>query len=326
MATHSSPSVESLRHRSERSRAELKNTIGELSQALSDTTDELKATLSPHNLKKEARAYAREKQANVVHALRANVTSHPLEAMAIGALATYPLLGLLRKIPVPVALIGAGLLLARNRNGSPRIRAQSEGRLEHTDETAEAEALGERLRSGLEETQESVASAGAKAKKTVTGMATFAVSGLQSTAQDLAAQAAKAGGTSRDAIAALVNNPLLAGGVAMAVGGFIAASIPAFRIEERVLGMGGEAVKDTVRNAADGIVRGAKAEAANVADSVSAAAREAGLTPEALDETVDAVADKAASVVDRGVDAAIGGKPAQQETEGPSDGEKNATL
>jgi hypothetical protein len=328
METPSSPSVASLRHRSERSRAELKNTIGDLSQALTDTTDELKTTLSSHNLKQEVRAYAREKQAKVIQAMQRNVTNHPLEALAIGALATYPFLGLLRKVPVPLALIGAGLLFARNRKESTEeMRARWTGRPGDTDEITDAEGLGERLRSGLAETQDSVASAGAKARETIADMATSAVSGIQSTAQDLTAQTGKAGGHSRDAILNLVHrNPLMAGGLAMAIGGFIAASIPAFRVEERVLGKGSEVVKDTVRKAADGVVRGAKAEAAKVAENISAAARETGLTPGALDQTVDAVTDKVAAVVDRGVNAAVSAESARQQTEDSSDGDGNAKL
>jgi hypothetical protein len=70
-----------------------------------------------------------------------------------------------------------------------------------------------------------------------------------------------------------------------------------------------------------------KAEAARVAENVSAAAHEAGLTAEALDETVDAVADKVAAVVDRGVSAAIGGEPAREEkTKDPTDGDGNARF
>ena len=79
MAPHSSQPIESLRHRSEQSRAELKETISQLSQTLSDTTDELKTTLSSHQVKAEVRAYAKRKQTNVIHALTENVTTHPLQ-------------------------------------------------------------------------------------------------------------------------------------------------------------------------------------------------------------------------------------------------------
>jgi hypothetical protein len=322
MEPHPSPSIESLRNRSEQSRAQLKETISQFSQTLSDTTDELKTNLSPHHLKEEVRAYANEKKANAVQALRDNVANHPLEVLAIGAVLTYPLLGIFRKVPVPLALIGAGLLLSRNRDRSTVEKpAESKG-LENGGETTNGEGLGGRLRTGLDEGQASVVSAGTKTAEAVADMATSAISGVQSTTEDIAARAAKVGKDSKDALAGMVHsNPLLLGGVAIAIGGFIAASIPAFRIEERVLGKGGEALKDTVRKAADGAIAGAKAEATKVADNISAAARETGLTPEALDETVDTVADKIASVVDRGVNAAIGANPKRQ-TEDTRDGDE----
>jgi hypothetical protein len=322
-----SASIELLRHRSERSRAQLKQTIGEFSQSLSDTTDELKTTLSPQHLKQEARAYANKKQASLVQAVREKVTNHPLEALAIGAVAAYPLLGVFRRIPMPLALIGAGLLMSRNRNKSAGEEPPHIRRPENGGETAGKEGLRERLHSGLEDAQEQVASVGAKTAETVADMTASAVSGVQATTQDIAARAVKVSAGSRDALASLIDrNPLVAGGVAMAIGGFIAASIPASRIEERVLGKGSEVLKGTARTAADAVVRGAKAEAAKVADNVSEAARETGLTPEALDETVDALADKVASVVDRGVDAAIGAKPRKPVSERTIDGDDNATL
>src|SRR4051812_39493285 len=118
MDPYPSPSIQSLRHRSEQSRARLKETISQFSQALSDTTNELKATLSPYNLKEEVRTYAKKKRVDAVQALKENVTNHPLEALVIGGAVTYPLLSVFRKAPIPLALMGAGLLLSLSRNRS----------------------------------------------------------------------------------------------------------------------------------------------------------------------------------------------------------------
>src|SRR4029079_13463744 len=54
-------SIEFLRQKSEQRRAELKETISQLSQTLSDTSDEIKTTFSPRHLTQEARAYAKER-------------------------------------------------------------------------------------------------------------------------------------------------------------------------------------------------------------------------------------------------------------------------
>jgi ElaB/YqjD/DUF883 family membrane-anchored ribosome-binding protein len=328
MAPHPSPSVDSLRHRSEQSRAELKKTIGQLGEALSDTTDELKTTFSADHLKDEVRAYARRKQTNVVDALKRNVSDHPLQALAIGAAVAYPLLGIFRKVPIPLALIGAGLLLSRNRTSSNgHGAAPEEGQPENMGAATAEEGFADKLQSGIADVKGSVAAAGAKATDTISGLATSTVSRVQSATQDISARAGKASEQSRDAIVGLVDrNPLLVGGVAVAIGGFIAASIPASRLEDSVFGKGSDAVKATVGKAAEEAIKGAKAEAAGFADNISAAARDEGLTPEALDETVDAVTEKVASVVDRGVDAAIGANPREHEIEDIGNGDQNAKF
>lgn len=325
MDSSSSSSVESLRRKAESSRAQLKETIGQFNQALSETSDDIKTTFSPEHLKEEARSYARRKQASLVHSVRESVTNHPLEAVAIGAVAAYPLFGLLRKVPVPLALIGAGLVLARKGNGAstslPTDVAEAEG------QEGREEGVGEKLRAGLKEAQDKIASKGAGAAESLAGMASSAVAGAQTKAQDVAAGTTKAARDAGDNLASLVGrNPLLVGGVALAVGGFIAASLPASRIEQSALRKGGDVLKDTARKAADGAVRGARAEATKFVDNISVAARSAGLTPEALDQAVDNVVDKVASVADRAVDAALGGNASKTETVRARDGDENARL
>lgn len=321
-----SNSIDALRAISELRRAELKETISELTQTLSDTTDEIKTTLSPRYLKDEASAYAREKGTKAVEAVRENIASHPLQALAIGALAGYPLLGLVRKVPVPMVLIGAGLLLfpstatpAANESAQPMERPDGSS-------PDEGEGLSEAMHSAFHGTRRSAAKAGTRAKEAFAAGAASAVSGAKSTAADATAQVAKASGETRDALARLIDrNPLLVAGAGMVVGGFIAASVPSSRIEEDVLNKTGGALKGAGRNAAAEVVKGAKVQAAEIAEDISAAVRDEGLTPEALDEAVSDVTEKVASVVDRAVDAAIGAEPADRKPE-DSDGDHNARL
>jgi hypothetical protein len=326
MQSQPSPSVESLRHRSEQSRARLKETISQFNQAVSETSDELKTTLSPDHLKQEVRAYAKQKQTSVARALRTNMTNHPLEALALGAVVAYPLLGVVKRIPIPLVLVGAGLFLSRMGKGSNSEKAAPSGGV-FQFATNDEGGSDDKFRSGLKDMPGSLASAGAKAAEALTDMATAAVSDVQSKTGEIAAHATKMSKDSRDTLTNVVQrNPLLAGGAAMALGGFIAASIPSFRIEERVLGRGSEALKDAARQAADGVVRGAKAEAVKVADNVTGAARDAGLKAEAFGQTVDALTEKVAAVVDRGVDAAIGAETQKAGTDDTSDGGQNAKL
>jgi len=299
-----SSSVDSLRLQAEQSRAQLTETANQLNRAIAETGEDIKSTLSPAHLKDEARAYARNKQASIVHAVREKVTNHPLEALAIGALAAYPLIGVIKKVPIPLALIGAGLVLARKGNGTSTAPSTD---LPDDDPTSRTNGPGEKLRAGIADARETIASAGANAAESMTQMANSAVSGVQAKAEALAASTTQKAKEAKDSLASVVDgNPLLVGGVALAIGGFIAAALPASQIEEQVLGKGSEALKDTARKAADGAIRGARQEASKFADTISNAARDAGLTEEALDQTVDKVTDKVAAVADRAVDAAMG--------------------
>jgi hypothetical protein len=253
--------------------------------------------------------------------------------MAIGAAAAYPLLGLVRRVPVPLALIGAGLLLSRKGGTSGEYRSpQSNGEYRSTQSNGEyasaslnnggeslnggGESLGDTVRSRLEDAQSTVADAGAKVKD----MAAAA-------AADAAARASRMSGQAGDALAGVLQrNPILVGGVAMAVGGLIAASLPVSRAEEQAVSEAGAALKRSGRRMAAEAIKGAKARAARVAEAMSAAAREEGLTPEDLDQAVDGTADKLGSVAGRAVDAALGIEPVEQWGEDSNDGDNNARF
>jgi hypothetical protein len=237
--------------------------------------------------------------------------------MAIGAAAAYPLLRLARKVPVPLALIGAGLFLARNGTASTE---QSSGHptngLDSEGSSNGGASFGDTVRSRLEDAQSSVADAGTKVKD----MAAGAVA-------DAAARASRMGNQAGDAIAGLLNRtPILIGGVAVAVGGLIAASLPPSRMEEEAVGEAGAALRRTGRKMAAEAIKTAKARVAKVAGDMAAAAREEGLTPAELDKAVDTTADKVGSVAGRAVDAALGTEPDDELGENSNDGDRNARF
>jgi hypothetical protein len=323
MAHHYSHTVEDLRRESERSRAELRRTIDELGKTLSETTEEIKTKVSPDYLRREARSYAREKSASIVRDLKESAQSNPLQALAIGAGLAYPLLGLVKNIPVPLALIGAGIILSRNRGTSPSARPADQSR--YVGGNGSGDGNG-RISAAVEEGKPGDTLTG-KAAEAISSGARTAIESTGAAAQQISARATKVAEESRNAFAGMIDsNPLLIGGIAMAIGGFVAASLPVSRIEEDALATGRETLKGTVRKAAAGVVSGAKAQAAEIAENVSAAARERGLSPEALDEAVDTLSEKVASVADRAIDAALAPEPLEQNTEDRSDGDQNARI
>ena len=108
-------SVEELREESERSRDALASTVGELRDTVGNTAAELKTIISPAHIKKEIRNYVREERESMVQSIQRQAKDNPLRMAAVGAAVAYPVWSLLRAIPTPLLLIGAGLFLTSKR-------------------------------------------------------------------------------------------------------------------------------------------------------------------------------------------------------------------
>ena len=108
-------SVEELRRRSDQTRAELTATIQGLKNKVGDTASDLKAAISPANIKHEIKTYVRDQGESIVQSAQRKIQDNPLQALAIGAAVAYPAWGLLRAIPAPLLMIGAGLWLTSSR-------------------------------------------------------------------------------------------------------------------------------------------------------------------------------------------------------------------
>jgi ElaB/YqjD/DUF883 family membrane-anchored ribosome-binding protein len=109
------PTVEELREESERSREALACTVGELRDTVGNTAAELKTIISPAHIKKEIRNYVRAERESMVQSIQRRAQDNPLQMAAVGAAVAYPVWSLLRAIPTPLLLIGAGLFLTSKR-------------------------------------------------------------------------------------------------------------------------------------------------------------------------------------------------------------------
>src|SRR5262249_28154409 len=99
-------SIAELRLESERAREQLSLSILRLRGQVGATVAEIKEKASPDHLKKEARDYARERRDTLYESVERNVRQNPLRAAAIGAAVAYPLVSLVRAIPLPALAIG----------------------------------------------------------------------------------------------------------------------------------------------------------------------------------------------------------------------------
>lgn len=113
------PTLAELKNNSERSRADLALTASKLRIKATDTTADLKERLSVPHIKQEIKGHIRESSDNMVRSLKQRAMDNPLQALAVGAAVAYPVWGLVRRIPVPLALVAGGFWLAqKSRQGS----------------------------------------------------------------------------------------------------------------------------------------------------------------------------------------------------------------
>lgn len=130
--------VEELREESERARDALATTVGELRERVGQSAMELKTIVSPEHIKKEIRNYVSDERKSVVRSVRQRAKDNPLQMAAIGAAIAYPGWSLLRAIPTPLLLIGAGLFLTskRGQQSTKDITAKVEDAVQQGTEKA----------------------------------------------------------------------------------------------------------------------------------------------------------------------------------------------
>jgi hypothetical protein len=333
-------SVEELREESERNREALATTVGELRERVGDTATELKTMVSPSHIKQEIRDYVRQERESIVQSLQRKAKENPLQMAAIGAAVAVPALGLLRAVPAPLWLIGAGLFLTskRGRQTARDVRAKVEVAVQEGTEKVSDLAVSIRsdledriagARYGVEEAGDGVGStvgavtdkarsafssardavadatddARTKAKAATDGIGRTAAQKAQSMKDGAVDMAA----SSRSAIAGFVNdNALLVAGIGAAVGAFIAASIPPSEAENRLFGAGSESLKNKAREAAAQGIERAGGLAAEAAGAAAAAAAREGLDASGVQGALGKVADSVRAVADRGLNTALG--------------------
>jgi hypothetical protein len=106
-------SLNQLKHDAAKNRANLTRSVDELKSKVSTTVDDIRERISPDSIKAAAGDYFRSRGEELVDKAREN----PLQAAAIGLGLAYPVMGVLRAIPAPVLMIGAGLFLMGSKSG-----------------------------------------------------------------------------------------------------------------------------------------------------------------------------------------------------------------
>jgi gas vesicle protein len=287
-----SRSVEELRRESERSRAELATTVGDLKERLSDTAEDIRHKVSPQHIKSEVSDYFTQKAQGWVGALKQQAMDNPMQAIAAGTAVAVPMLRLVRGFPLPLLMIGAGLALtsktARDRAAAAAAPALDRGK-ELLDTAADrADAFRSKSKDAISSVQSQATGLAADAQEAVTGVAddlrdraaeaTSSVtdkfwSGVEA-AKDTVERARSA---AKDAAAsappkarqAIGENAALVAGLGIAIGGIIAAALPKTSAEAKVTGPASDSLR---RAAGEAVQSGFDAASDRTRSAASAAA------------------------------------------------------
>jgi hypothetical protein len=301
LAQNTTRSLHDIKRDAERTRAELADTVDQLRASVSGARDRL----APDALKAELSERARERVGQLMETARRN----PAQTAAIGALVAWPTLAIARAIPLPIALIGAGLFLTGTSKGREITKgaadrasdfADEAGRRAHDLRDASSDAMGavaDRVAEAATRVAETAKStAGDVAGKAEPAMdiardtgadlaqaATRAASAVADNAADIGAHAAERGRAAIDAARAssqsLVDwakdNPLLIGGLGLLAGGFLASALPATAAERTVAGAVGVGVRTGLKAAAAQGLANAAGAAVRAASTASQPAERA---------------------------------------------------
>ena len=296
-------------------RAHLTGTVEELRSQLTDTANHVREAVSPSTIKRQVTEYVRESGDNLLHSLQRRVRENPLQAVAVGAGLAYPLFNLMRAIPAPLLLIGAGLALSR----STAVReATDQAMTQARDTFADATDSARRTLHDMRDAAGSALERGSE-------FASSVADGISNTARDAAASIKGSADASRqtgsesfnaagEKISTLASqtkqtlnsaydqNPLLIAGIGLAVGALIASSLPSTQVENRVFGDTSEKLR---RRAADAAAQGLET-AKELANTVVEAAAKRDFRPKVWPPRPMGSHKKVRAVAERGVKAALG--------------------
>jgi ElaB/YqjD/DUF883 family membrane-anchored ribosome-binding protein len=328
------PSVAQLRRQAERSRTELTGTVEELRTQVADTATHLKEAVAPATIKRQVSEYVRQSSENMMQTIQRRARENPLQAVAIGAGLAYPVFNLMRAIPAPLLLIGAGLALSR----STAVQQATNQAFEQVrDNVAEAtDAARSRFHdardaagSALERASDAITSAKDRIADTLSsasGKAGDAAGEAFDSGQDSLSQlgsgAADIVSRTKDMVTDTYNqSPLLIAGLGLVVGALIASSLPTTSTENRMFGDSAERLR---RRASEAATEGLEAAKDAASDLVEAAGQQ-GLSPQGLSSAAGQMTQKVRSVAERAVETALGDAPTQPRAGASSQASGGAT-
>jgi hypothetical protein len=312
MAQSGERSLQQIRQETERSRTALVDTVAQLRSSVAETSRDIRERVRPANIKSEMTSYVRSQGGQWLDAAREN----PLQAVAIGSALAYPVLRLVRMVPLPILMIGAGFYLAASKGGKTVT--------EHVSSTADelTEGIKQSVKgmrdqvSGNEPNGDATQGAG-NVTDTVKRFADRATSAGQRYADAARGASQDAARTVREAAfdlkgranktfaETLEQNPLAVAGVGLLIGGLIAGALPRSDLEDELLRETSQSVKRRAQSAASRGFDAAKDAASEGGRRAYQQAEVEGLDPDGLRDTMSDVGERVKRVAEAAVTTAF---------------------
>jgi hypothetical protein len=127
-------SLDQIKRETEQTRAGLTQTVEELRTSVTETAQDIRERISPAAIKAEVSGYIRTRGEQLVEDMTASARRNPLQALAIGVSIGYPLLRIVRAIPLPIIMVGAGVYLAGSKTAKAATQKASDAAYEMSDE------------------------------------------------------------------------------------------------------------------------------------------------------------------------------------------------
>jgi hypothetical protein len=175
MAEGETRTLQEIRREAERTRAGLTNTVDDLRSTLAGTATEIRDRLRPDAIKAEVSGYVKSRGEEMLHNITEAARRNPMQAVAVGASVAYPLMRLVRAVPLPILMIGAGLFFAGSKTGRDLTQKASDVAEDATDEA----------RRRFHDLGDQASQAASGAKEYATDAVTRVKGGLSGSAQQL---------------------------------------------------------------------------------------------------------------------------------------------
>src|ERR1700726_1774854 len=118
-------SLQQIKRETEQTRVGLTDTVEQLRTSVAETASDIRQRISPDAIKAEVSDYIKSRGERLLNDVTAAARRNPMQAVAVGASVAYPLLRLVRTIPLPGLVGGAGLFFAGSKTGQAATQKAS---------------------------------------------------------------------------------------------------------------------------------------------------------------------------------------------------------